>query len=465
MAIRMRLPALRAVLPTPARAAAPILARRAFGTTTRRTDVLKSTTKPPPMVGTGAKPQIDMMTGEVTGGADLDPSRLTIEQNMSPKEIPPSSTLSFGRTFTDHMMCIPWNVETGWGAPEIKPYGPLAIDPSSTVLHYAPCLFEGMKAYKDAETDTARLFRPDKNMERMTRSAARLAFPTFSGDHLITLIKKLVEVDKKWIPTDPGTSLYIRPTMIGVQAGLGVGASSDVLLFIISEHLDSGFAQYPDEFFPCSKVSPVGPYYKTGFKPIKLLATTTDVRAFPGGTGSFKLGSNYAGGVVPQMKAAALGYSQILWLFGPDHQLTEVGTSNLFISLKHPDGTVELVTPPLEDLILPGVTRDSVLALTRAHADPSNPLRIEGLPEKFIVSERHMNMSELVAASKDGSLLEVFGTGTAAIVTACDGIGYDGQEIPVPCGPSGLGNIAEVCLREIQGRQTGTIESEWSFVV
>ncbi|KAL8283240.1 hypothetical protein RQP46_006018 [Phenoliferia psychrophenolica] len=397
------------------------------------------------MVGTAGRSQIDPMTGEVTGGADLDPSRLTIEHTKAPKEIPLSSTLTFGRTFTDHMMCIPWNAETGWGAPAIMPYGPLALDPSSTVLHYAPCLFEGMKAYKDKETDTARLFRPDKNMERMTRSAARLAFPTFSGDHLITLIKNLVEVDKKWIPTDPGTSLYIRPTMIGVQAGLGVGASSDVLLFVI--------------------MSPVGPYYKTGFKPIKLLATTSDVRAFPGGTGSYKLGSNYAGGVVPQMKAAALGYSQILWLFGADHQLTEVGTSNLFIALKQPDGSVELVTPPLEDLILPGVTRDSVLALAHAHADPSNPLRLAGFPDKLVVTERHINMAEIVAASKNGTLLEMFGTGTAAIVTACDGIGYDGQEIPVPCGPSGLGAIAEVVLREIQGRQTGSIESEWSFVV
>ncbi|KAM0755584.1 branched-chain amino acid aminotransferase II [Meredithblackwellia eburnea MCA 4105] len=445
-ASRFRLAALRTVaLPTarPAaiRAAAPSLAR-SISSSCRRYGA--GATKPAPPVTSSGAPHLDPFTGEVTGGADIDPSALKIELTKEPKVIPESSTLTFGRTFTDHMLLVPWNNETGWGTPEIKPYGPLALDPSSTVLHYAPCLFEGMKAYKDKDTGVARLFRPDKNMERMVRSASRLAFPTFTGDNLTKLIQKLVEVDKDWIPTDPGTSLYIRPTMIGVQAGLGVGASSDVLLFVI--------------------MSPVGPYYKAGFKAVKLLATTQDVRAFPGGTGSYKLGSNYAGGVVPQMKAAALGYSQILWLFGPDHQLTEVGTSNLFIALKQADGTTELVTPPLEDLILPGVTRDSVLALTRGHANST--LRLDGLPDKLVVRERKITMSEIQEHSKNGTLLEMFGTGTAAIVSPVSGIGYDGEEIPVPCGDGGsLGPIAASMLREIQGRQLGTIKSDWSLEV
>jgi branched-chain amino acid aminotransferase len=182
-------------------------------------------------------------------------------------------------------------------------------------------------------------------------------------------------------------------------------------------------------------VSPVGPYYKTGFKPVKLLATTTDVRAWPGGTGGYKLGSNYACGVVPQMKAAALGFQQILWLFGEERKLTEVGTMNLFAVFKHPDGSAslpllysldpriharwqsatELVTPPLEDMILPGVTRDSILTLARAHADPNNPFKLEGLPEKLMISERDMTMPDVVKASEDGTLLEMFGSGTVSL--------------------------------------------------
>ncbi|GAA6000699.1 uncharacterized protein JCM10292_000551 [Rhodotorula paludigena] len=396
-----------------------------------------------PSVGSSAPGAVDAFTGEITRQADIDPSRLEIELTKNPKTIPPTSQLVFGRQFTDHMLCIPWNSQTGWGAPKIQPYQPLQLDPSSTVLHYAPTLFEGLKAYKGKD-GVPRLFRPDKNMERMNRSAARLAFPTFTGEHVTELIKKLVEVDSDWVPTDPGTSLYIRPTMIGTQAGLGVGASTDILLFVI--------------------MSPVGPYYSTGFKPVKLYATTKDVRAWPGGTGGYKLGSNYAAGVVPQQQAAALGYQQILWLFGPEHRLTEVGTMNLFLSLSSPSSdAVEVVTPPLEDMILPGVTRDSILTLLRDHASGKN--KLDGLPEKLIVSERNITMPEVAEAAKNGTLREIFGSGTAAIVSCVDGIGYKDELVPVPCGSDGLGDIARVMLREIVGRQTGAIPSDWSFPV
>ncbi|GAA6038396.1 hypothetical protein JCM8097_007628 [Rhodosporidiobolus ruineniae] len=420
-----------------AAAAAPSLARSFHLSARRLADTPASAAAP--TVGSAASQTVDAFTDEVIRNADIDPSRLEVELTQSPKEIPPTNQLVFGRQFTDHMLTIPWNSQTGWCTPKIQPYGPLSLDPSSTVLHYAPTLFEGLKAYKGKD-DVPRLFRPDKNMERMVRSAARLAFPTFTGEHLTTLLKKLVEIDSKWVPTDPGTSLYIRPTMIGTQAGLGVGASTDVLLFVI--------------------MSPVGPYYSTGFKPVKLYATTKDVRAWPGGTGGYKLGSNYAAGVVPQQKAAALGYQQILWLFGPEHKLTEVGTMNLFASFTRPDGTLELVTPPLEDMILPGVTRDSVLALARDHASGKN--KLEGLPDKFVVTERQMTMPEVAEASKNGTLREIFGTGTAAIVSPVDGIGYNDELVKVPVGEDGLGDIARVMLREIVGRQTGKIPSDWS---
>jgi len=406
----------------------------------------KADTQPAPIArSVGGPAQKDPMTGEIIGHGDIEPSRLEIEKTTTPKQIPEASKLVFGKQFTDHMLTVPWSSTGGWGAPKIEPYAPLKLDPSSTVFHYAPCLFEGMKAYRNKE-GAVRLFRPDKNMERMNHSAARLAFPNFTQENLVELIRKLVDIDRDWIPTEPGTSLYIRPTMIGTQAGLGVGPSTDVLLFVI--------------------MSPVGPYYSTGFKPVSLLASTRDVRAWPGGTGGYKLGANYAGGVVPQMQAAALGYQQILWLFGEEHYLTEVGTMNLFAVFEHADGTVELATPPLRDTILPGVTRDSILTLAREHE--AGKIALGGIaPEgkRFIVSERDITMKEVKEASAKGTLREMFGSGTAAIVSPIEMIGYEGEAVKVPVGQDGCGDVARVMLREIVGRQTGEIPSDWSVSV
>lgn len=387
------------------------------------------------------QPTRDVMTGELIQLPDIDASLVKVEKNPTPKTKPPSSKLVFGHTFTDHMLTIPWSSKNGWGTPEIKPYGPLQLDPSATVLHYAFTLFEGMKAYRQ-EDGTVRLFRPDKNMARMNTSAARIALPQFDGDEVIELIKKLVVLDSEWIPKEKGYSLYIRPTLIGTQNALGVGPSSDALLFVIC--------------------SPVGPYYATGFKPVQLLATTKFVRAAPGGTGGYKLGANYAPSVVPQVQAATHGYSQILWLYGDDHMLTEVGTMNLFVAFDKPDGSVEVVTPPLGDMILPGVTRDSALQLLRDHA--SGKRKLPGLPEKLTISERKMVMKDLVDAEKNGTLREVFGTGTAAIVSPVDKIGYEGKDIEIPTGPGGAGPIAKAMLDTIVGIQTGQIEHEWSVV-
>lgn len=385
----------------------------------------------------------DAFTGESVRKPGLDSSIATIERTTTPKTMPPASQLVFGHTFTDHMLTIPWNSEKGWGKPEIKPYQPLSLDPSSTVFHYAFSLFEGLKAYK-SEDGTVRMFRPDMNMARMNKSAARIALPTFDGEELIELIKKLVMLDEKWIPSEKGYSLYLRPTMIGTQEALGVGPSSDALLFVIC--------------------SPVGPYYASGFKPVQLYATTEFVRAAPGGTGGYKLGANYAPGIVPQAEAAKRGYSQNLWLLGPEHELTEVGTMNLFVAFRKPDGTVELVTPPLKDIVLPGVTRDSTLALAREHA--SGKTRIPGLPDKLEVSERKLVMQDLVDAEKNGTLVEVFGTGTAAVVSAVDKIGYEGRDIEIPCGPpgQGMGDIAKAVLDRMSAIQQGEIEHPWAVV-
>ncbi|KAG8816965.1 hypothetical protein FRC17_000117, partial [Serendipita sp. 399] len=239
---------------------------------------------------------------------------------------------------------------------------------------------------------------------------------TFDGNALLDCIKTLIRLDAHWIPQEAGHSLYIRPTLIGTQKAIGVNPPSEALLFVIC--------------------SPVGPYYPTGFKPVSLMATTEYIRAAPGGTGGFKLGANYAPGVVPQKEAAKLGYSQNLWLLGPEHYLTEVGTMNMFLALQNDDGSTELVTPPLDDVILPGVTRDSVLVLAREHA--SGKARISGLPEKLIVSERPITMKEVKEKADNGKLIEIFGTGTAAIICPVERIGYLGKDIIVPTGEGGV---------------------------
>lgn len=284
---------------------------------------------------------------------------------------------------------------------------------------------------------------------------------TCNGKELTKLIAKLVQLDSAWCPSEPGHSLYLRPTLIGTQAALGVHPTNDALLFCI--------------------ISPVGPYFKSGFKPVSLEADPRKVRAWPGGTGHYKLGGNYAPTLLPQMEAASRGYQQNLWLFGEDHKLTEVGTMNLFIVLKtenggkrdhcedarelsaSPPSGLELVTPPLNGTILPGVTRDSILTLARDHV--GGKLNVEGLPKDLKVSEREINMAEIEQAAQKGQLVEMFGTGTAVVVAPVDRIGYMGRDIHIPTGPEGIGSVAKSMLNMINDIQLGRIEHPWSVPV
>ncbi|KAF9785811.1 branched-chain amino acid aminotransferase II, partial [Thelephora terrestris] len=357
------------------------------------------------------------------------------------KPLPDFSKLAFGENFTDHMLAIPWNNVSGWGTPKIVPYGPLAVDPSSSVLHYAQTLFEGMKAYRD-ENGRVMLFRPDMNMKRMNTSATRLALPTFNGDELLALIKELLKVDKHWVPQEPGHSLYIRPTLIGTQRALGVSPPKEALLFVIC--------------------GPVGPYYSDGFKPVSLHGTTEFIRAAPGGTGGYKLGANYGPAVMPQKMANKQGYTQNLWLHGPDHCLTEVGTMNMFVAFKRGE-TTTLVTPPLDGMILPGVVRDSVLTLARDHA--SGKRSVPGLPSNLVVEERNVTMAEVKSASQKGELVELFGTGTAAVISPVDRIGYLGEDINIPVGEDGMGPLSRPFWERLMGIQKGQIKSDWTVVV
>ncbi|KAK9695961.1 branched-chain-amino-acid transaminase bat2 [Basidiobolus ranarum] len=362
-------------------------------------------------------------------------SKLIKNPSTKLKELVPNQELIFGHTFTDNMLMIEWEAKNGWGKPAIKPYGKLSLDPSAVVFHYSFECFEGMKAYKDKK-GRVRLFRPDLNMNRLRRSSERLTLPTFDTNELIECIKELVRADERWIPSERGYSLYIRPTMIGTSEFLGVGPSDRAMLFAIC--------------------CPVGPYYKTGFKAVSLQATVDKIRAWPGGTGDAKIGGNYAPGILPQINAMKKGFQQNLWLFGKDNELTEVGTMNCFVFLENEHGEKELVTPPLNGMILPGVTRDSILGLAREW-------------NEFKVSERKITMSEIIKAEQDGRLIEMFGTGTACVVSPIKMIGFEGREIKVPLDPKDpntqAGPLTKRFNDTLLGIQYGDIEHPWSVLV
>jgi branched-chain amino acid aminotransferase len=334
------------------------------------------------------------------------------------------------------MLSIEWTASEGWLAPRITPYQNLSLDPASCVFQYGFECFEGMKAYKDSKGQV-RLFRPDMNMARMNRSTTRIALPTFDSASMIELIAKFVALEERFIPTEKGYSLYLRPTMIGTQKTLGIGPPGSALLYVIA--------------------SPVGPYYPTGFKAVSLEATDYAVRAWPGGVGDKKLGGNYAPCIVPQIEAMTRGFHQNLWLFGEEEYVTEVGTMNMFVAMKNKEtGQNELVTAPLDGTILGGVTRDSILSLAREKLAPAG----------WVIAERKFTMPELVQASKEGRLLEAFGAGTAAIVSPVRNISYKNEL--VDCGlklDQEAGPVAAKMLEWISARQYGDEEHDWSYVV
>ncbi|KAK6582462.1 hypothetical protein PZA11_004870 [Diplocarpon coronariae] len=366
---------------------------------------------------------------------EIDPSKLSITKTTTPKELVPQNELVFGRTFTDHMLSLEWTASTGWLPPRITPYQNLSLDPASCVFHYAFECFEGMKTYKDSKGQV-RLFRPHNNMSRMNKSSARIALPTFDHSAMIQLISKFVQMEERFIPSQKGYSLYLRPTMIGTQRTLGVGPPGSALLYVIA--------------------SPVGPYYPTGFKAISLEATDYAVRAWPGGVGDKKLGANYAPCIVPQMEAASRGFHQNLWLFGEEEYVTEVGTMNMFAAIKNKEtGQNELITAPLDGTILEGVTRDSVLALARER------LTSEG----WIITERKYTMRELADAANEGRLLEAFGAGTAAIVSPIRNISWKGDLVDCGLKIDEAGPVASKMKDWIEAIQYGDEEHEWSYVV
>lgn len=322
---------------------------------------------------------------------------VTKAENFKPK---PSDEkqLGFGTIFTDHMFKMDYQPEKGWHNPRIEPYQPLVMDPATMVLHYAQEVFEGLKAYR-TPSGNLQLFRPRANIRRMNRSCRRMCIPETDEDMVLDALKELVRIEKDWVPSTPGTSLYIRPTIIATDPYLGVRASHTYLFYII--------------------LSPVGAYYPEGFNPVKIWVTKDYVRSVRGGVGEAKTGGNYAASLYSGEIAKKEGYTQVLWLDGVEQKyIEEVGSMNIFFVMGD-----TLITPQLNGSILPGITRDSVIALAESWG-------IE-------VLERRVSIEEVLSAHADGKLKEIFGSGTAAVISPVGTLKYDNQVITIADGSVG----------------------------
>ncbi|KAJ3448727.1 subgroup iiii aminotransferase [Anaeramoeba flamelloides] len=372
--------------------------------------------------------------------SDINPSKLKFIKTKNPKKKSKPEDLVFGATYTDHMLEIDWVRNSGFSVPRIVPFHDFVMPPGCCTIHYALTCFEGLKAYRDKNNDI-RLFRPDRNVDRLLGSTKRLSLPGFNKEALLEAMMRYVDVERSWVPNKRGYSLYLRPTVFGTEATLGVKEPSSMKIFVIA--------------------SPVGPYYKHGFKAVRLLAEDKYCRAWEGGTGNFKLGSNYGPTILPQKLAHDPkifgGCDQVLWLYGPKKEVTEVGTMNLFGFWINENQEKELITAPLTDgTILPGITRDSILNIAREWGE-------------FKVTERTWTMEELLKAQKEKRILEVFGSGTAAIVSPVKEIVYQDQLYEIPRNPSDpkaeMGPITKRLLDRIQSIQYGEVQHPWSQVV
>ncbi|KAI1814202.1 branched-chain amino acid aminotransferase [Poronia punctata] len=344
---------------------------------------------------------------------ELDASKIRYTFTQTPRDVPAEGVTAEanGNTIcTDHMVTAVWTAKNGWEAPELKPYGPLSLMPTASVLHYATECFEGMKVYRGYD-GKLRIFRPECNTERMLMSSVRISLPSFPPKELEKLIIALMSVDgPKWLPRDrPGSFLYLRPTMIGTQSQLGVQAPAEAMLYVIAS------------FMPRMDAPPGG---------MKLHTSPDDmVRAWVGGFGYAKVGANYGPSLLATAEARSRGFHQILWLYGKNAECTEAGASNFFVVWKTREGKTELVTAPLDDrLILAGVTRRSVLALAK-----------ERLAGEVEVVERKYTIDEVIEAAADGRLVESFAAGTAYFVCPVSLIHHRGRDIQIPAGKNGEG--------------------------
>ncbi len=350
---------------------------------------------------------------------------IKIIKTTTPKQKPADeSKLGFGKIFTDHMFIMDYTKGQGWHDARIVPYAPLSLDPSAMIFHYGQGIFEGLKAYKTKDGRVL-LFRPQKNIERANISNERLCIPPIDENDALEALKTLVDLERDWIPSAPGTSLYIRPFIIATDPYLGVKPAENYLFIII--------------------LSPVGAYYPEGLNPVKIYVEDDYVRAVRGGIGFAKTPGNYAASIRAQEKAYELKYTQVLWLDGVERKyIEEVGTMNVFFVI---DG--EIITPALNGSILAGVTRDSSI----------NLLKSKG----YKVTERKLSIAEVYEAHKNGKLDEVFGTGTAAVISPVGELNWEGNIMTINNGE--IGPISQMLYDSITGIQSGELPDTMGWTV
>ena len=350
---------------------------------------------------------------------------IKIEKTKNPKKKPDENEeIAFGTVYTDHMFIMDYEKSKGWINPRIEEFQNLSLSPAAMVFHYGQTMFEGMKAYKTEDGRTV-LFRPQKNIERANNSNRRLCIPTIPEEDFLQAVKAIVKMDEDWIPSKKGSALYIRPFIIATEPALHVNPSSTYKFMII--------------------LSPVGAYYKEGLNPVKIWIEDEFVRAVKGGIGEAKTGGNYAASLFSQEKAHEAGYSQVLWLDGVEHKyIEEVGAMNIFFKING-----KIVTPMLNGSILPGVTRDSVIEVCKDWG--------------YEVEERRISEEEIYNAAKEGTLEEVFGSGTAAVISPVGTLKFGKEVFEINGGK--IGEVSQKLYDSITGIQTGKVEDKFGWVV
>jgi len=350
--------------------------------------------------------------------------KISIEKTTAPAEKPQANVLGFGKHFTDHMFVMEHEEDKGWANHRIVPFGKFLIHPASTVLHYGTEIFEGLKAYRRPDGNI-QLFRPVENARRMNSSADRMCLPLIPEEDFLQILNELVNLERDWVPSAPGTSLYLRPFMFGNDETLGVHSAHNTIFMLIA--------------------SPVGSYYKEGLNPTRILVESEDVRAVRGGTGFTKCGGNYAASLRAGKRAGDKGYSQVLWLDGIERKyIEEVGAMNVMFKIGG-----EVVTPELSGSILPGVTRKSCIEL----------LKRMGVK----VAERPVSVIELLAAAENGTLAEAWGCGTAAVVSPIGELAYMGKKYVVNGGR--IGKTTQELYDTLTGIQWGRIPDVFGWTV
>ncbi|MDE5411816.1 branched-chain amino acid aminotransferase [Alkalihalobacterium chitinilyticum] len=349
---------------------------------------------------------------------------LNVIENTNRKQRVAEDQLAFGKEFTDHMFVMDYSTEKGWHHPRITPYEPITLDPAAMIFHYGQTVFEGLKAYR-TEDDRILLFRPEKNFQRMNRSSERLSIPLLDEKLVLTYLEELLRIEKEWVPKTAGYSLYIRPFIIATEPNLSLAPSNTYQFYII--------------------LSPVGSYYREGIHPVKIFVEEEFTRAVRGGTGMAKTAGNYSAAYIAQQRATDKGYSQVLWLDGVEKKyIEEVGSMNVFFKIGE-----EVVTPLLNGSILEGITRLSIIELLKDWNVP--------------VVERRVSIEEIFQAHKEGIVEEVFGTGTAAVVSPVGELTWNDEQMIINNGHTG--KLSKKLYETLTAIQTGKQQDPYGWTV